>query len=68
MVYHSMLDVQNHPIKILLSEQRDKDDAKQRGAREHLSVLEACCLWERFNLYLLPRIKVQITFFPAFLS
>lgn len=33
------------------------------GAREHLSLLQACCLWERFNLYLLPRIKVQMIFF-----
>lgn len=31
MVYYSTLDVQNHPIKLLLFGQKNEDDAEQRG-------------------------------------
>lgn len=63
MVYHSMLEVENHPVKILLSGQRDKDDAKQRDCKgASLSASGLLSLTE-IRLYLLPRIKVQIIFF-----
>lgn len=66
MVYHSMLEVENHPVKILLSGQRDKDDAKQRDCKgASLSASGLLSLTE-IRLYLLPRIKVQIIFLGGF--